>query len=131
MKIYRLALFILLCCAVTSCTAQTKPTGKTYTAEVAATCKDGVGMIWIYCVLEFTKDSVTISYRVEESVIEARKGTYVHMYDHLKKTCRWKSTDNRLTIEHCNEFRNWKLQESTITAENSEKKQIVFTEEKK
>jgi hypothetical protein len=130
MKIYRLFLFIFLSFSFISCNGQTKLSGKTYVAEVGATCKDGVGMIWTYQILEFKKDSVTVSYRVNASVASDRKEMYEHMYDYLKKTYKWKRSKNILTIENYPEISKLTIQKSKIIARYNERMEnVIFTEE--
>lgn len=118
-----------LTCFFTKVGAQTKLTGKTYVAEVGATCKDGVGMIWTYRILDFKKDSVVVSYRVKENIIPERKGMYEHMYDNLKKTYKWKNNNKIVSIENCKEFSKLTIQKSKLIGQDSEMKPIVFEEE--
>jgi hypothetical protein len=130
MKIYRLFLFTFFSFSFIICNGQTKLSGKTYVAEVGATCKYGVGMIWTYQILEFKKDSVTVSYRVNASVASDRKEMYEHMYDHLKKTYKWKRSKNKLIIENYPEISKLTVQKSKIIGrDNIRMENMIFTEE--
>ena len=64
-----------------SCISQNTLAGKTYKAEVSASCekfKNGGGcMIYDYCILEFEKNIVKVSYSTEASCTpKERENTY-------------------------------------------------------
>jgi len=112
--------------------AQTKLIGKTYVAEIGATCKDGIGMIYKYRILKFDKNTVTSSYKVFASVSPELKKGYEQMYDDLTKTYNWKIEKNALLIENCNEFSKMTIQKSRIVGyDNDWKQSIEFTEQTK
>ena len=112
--------------------AQTKITGKTYIAEIEATCKDGIGMIYKYRILKFDKNTVTISYKVFASVAPERKKGYEGMYDYLTKTYQWKVEKDILLIENCKEFSKMKIYKSKIIGyDNDWNQPIEFVEQTK
>jgi len=121
----------ILACVSGEVSAQTKLTGKTFISEAGATCRDGIGMIYTYRILDFKNDSVIVSYRVVESVIPEKIGMYEHMYDNLKKIFKWNVNKNILTIENCKEFNKMTIQESTLISQDGEMKPIIFEEETK
>jgi hypothetical protein len=107
-----------------SCNGQTKLAGKTYVAEIGATCKDmtdGGCMIFTYRILEFKQDSVTISYRVKASCTpKERENGYEHMYDNLTKIYKWKINKDILIIENCKEFGKLKIQKSKLIGQDDD-----------
>lgn len=110
-----------------------KLANKTYIAEMGATCKDmtdGGCMIYTYRILEFKKDSVTVSYRVKANCTSKdRENGYEQMYDNLKKTYRWKSYKNILTLENFSEISNFTVDKSKIIGRDNERmRTILFTE---
>lgn len=125
---------IILSFWLINCNGQTKLAGKTFVAEVGATCKDmtdGGCMILTYRILEFKQDSVTISYRVKASCTpKERENGYEQMSDNLKKTYRWKIRKNILVIENCSEISQLTVQKSKIIGrDNEQMKNIIFTAE--
>lgn len=103
-----------------SCNGQTKLAGKTYVAKIVETCKDGIGMIYISKVLEFDEYTVTSSFKVTASVSPELKDKYVHMYDHLTKTYKWKIDKGVLIFENCKEFGALNIQKSKISAKDND-----------
>lgn len=122
-------MLIALTCISLKANAQASPMGKRYIAEVGATCKDGIGMLYTYRILDFKKDSVVISYKVLAEVIPERKEMYEHMYDNLEKTYKWKVKKGILIIDNCNEFNKMTIQKSTLINKNIEMKPLVFKQE--
>jgi len=112
--------------------AQRKLIGKTYVAEIGATCKDGIGMIYKYRILKFDKNTVTSSYKVVASVSPELKKRYEQMYDDLTKTYNWKIEKDVLLIKNCNEFSKMTIQKSRIVGyDNDWKQSIEFAEQTK
>ncbi len=118
--------FVLIAFACVSLkeNAQTTLIGKRYIAQVGETCKDGIGMLYTYRILDFKKDSVVIYYKVIAEVIPERKAMYEHMYDNLKKPYKWKVKKGILIIDNCKEFNKMTIQKSTLIGQN-----LVFNQE--
>jgi hypothetical protein len=115
-----------------SCNGQTKLAGKTYVAEIGATCKDGIGMIYTSRILKFDKNTVTSSYKVIASVSPELKAGYEHMYDDLTKTYKWKINKDIIIIENCKELGNLKIQKSKLIGQdNDSMTAIEFIEQTK
>ncbi|MDN3693892.1 hypothetical protein QWZ06_17175 [Chryseobacterium tructae] len=132
MNIYRLLILIFLPFLFINGNRQTKLEGKTYVAEIGATCKDGIGMIYTSRILKFDKNTVTSSYKVVASVSKERKNTYEQMYDNLTKVYKWKIEKNVLIFENCKEFGTLKIQNSKIIGyDNDWMKAIEFKEQTK
>lgn len=120
--------FVLIAftCVSIKVNAQTTLIGKRYITEAGETCKDGIGMLYTYRILDFKKDSVVIYYKVIADVISERKSMYEHMYDNLKKTYKWKVKKDVLIIDQCKEFSKMTIQKSTLISQN-----LIFNEETK
>ncbi|WP_160136954.1 hypothetical protein [Chryseobacterium sp. c4a] len=132
MNIYRLLILIFLPFLFINGNRQTKLEGKTYIAELPATCKDGIGMIYTSRILTFDKNTVTSSYKVVASVSKERKNTYEHMYDNLTKVYKWKIEKNVLIFENCKEYGMLKIQNSKIIGyDNDWMTAIEFKEQTK
>ena len=130
-NLFLLTIFVLII-ACQNTDAQTKLIGKTYIAEIGATCKDGIGMIYKYRILKFDKNTVTSSYKVVASVAPERRKGYESMYDDLTKTYQWKTEKDILLIENCKEFSKMKIQKSRIIGyDNDWKQAIEFVEQTK
>src|SRR5687768_17354951 len=96
--------------------AQTKLTNKTFKAQTGQLCKDGLGTIYTYCLLNFKKDSVIVSHSVIADVLPEKKDRYEDAYDNSAQVYKWKVQKNLLSIIGCKEY-------SQLTMKNS---QLVY-----
>ena len=94
--------------------AQTKLTGKTFKAQTGQLCKDGLGTIYTYCLLDFKKDSVTISHSAIADVVPEKKDMYEHAYDNLAQVYKWKVHKNLLSIIGCKEYNQLTMKNSQL-----------------
>lgn len=109
-------------------------TGKTYQAEVQATCKtmkDGGCMIYTYCVLSFEKDQVAISTYVKasctakekEAGYESRNGKDFRQY-------KWHTKNNIVYIEGFEDYGAFTYKEETLVASkdvNGKREPLIFS----
>jgi hypothetical protein len=125
MNIYKFFIFIFLSFSNISCSGQNKLEGNTYIAEIRATCKDGIGMIYTSRILKFDKDIVTSSYKVVASVSPEFKDGYEHMYDSLTKVYKWKIEKDVLILENCKEFGGLKIHNSKIIGYDNDWQDVI------
>jgi hypothetical protein len=123
---------LILVFSLSALPAQTSPENKLYKALVGTTCKDmidGGCMLYSYRLLDFSKDSVRVTYDVTATCTskEREKG-YKHIYDNLNKTYKWHLSDQFIVIEGFDEYGTFRLLDSTLIAE---KTNITFKEQKK
>ncbi len=108
--------------------------GKSYKALIGETCKEMTGggcMIYKYQILNFSQDSVVVSYQVIANCLpKERENSYNHMYDDLTKKYKWSSNNNTITIENFDAYGKLTLQNSKLSREdNLAKRHIEFNEE--
>ncbi|OQP46821.1 hypothetical protein A4H97_04670 [Niastella yeongjuensis] len=109
--------------------AQTKLTNKTFKAEIGQLCKDELGTIYTYCLLNFKKDSVTVSTSVIADVPPEKKDIYEHADDNSAKVYKWKAHNNLLSIIDCKEYSQLTIKKSQLVYHITSG-DIIFTEEK-
>lgn len=107
-------------------TAQESNLNRSYTTLISASCKDGVGMIYTYQDLDFVKDSVKISYRIVESLVDKSHGSYVGMYDHLAHFCRWTLISDTIILDNCTDLTKLILQDESLVDITTTAKPIVY-----
>ena len=118
--------FILVVFFCMNFNQQSKIIGKTYIANLVETCKDGIGTLHKYRVLQFDKDSVKISYKVTANVNSLElKILYEHMFDNLEKH-KWENSKGKIIIQKFYEFNNLEIKEKKLITEK-----IEFTEQQK
>ena len=106
---------------------QSKIIGKTYIANLGETCKDGIGTLHKYRVLQFDKDSVIISHKITAHVNSSElKILYEHMFDNLTEKHKWEISKGKIIIQKFYEFNNLEIKEKKIITEK-----IEFTEQRK
>jgi hypothetical protein len=109
------------------------PIGKTYKALINETCKemsDGGCMIYTYQILNFSQDSVAVSYQVIASCSpKERESSYNRMYNNSIKNYKWSANNDSITIEGLNDYGKLQFQNSILIGEDKFKKRnIEFNE---
>ena len=110
--------------------AQTKLTNKTFKAQTGELCKDQLGTIYTYCLLDFKKDSVTVSQSVIADVPPEKKAMYEDAYDNSAKVYKWKIHNNLLSIIDCKEYSQLTMKNLQLVYHSTRAGDIIFTEEK-
>ncbi|MFT3702025.1 MAG: hypothetical protein QM802_06635 [Agriterribacter sp.] len=111
--------------------------GKTFEAEVQATCKtmsDGGCMIYTYCVLKFEEDKVTVSHPVKAVCTpKEREANYAHLDNNETKQYKWfVNSKQEITIEGFADYGNliWKNNKLIgNTEKNGKPTAIEFSEQ--
>lgn len=111
----------------------TQQTGKKYKALLSESCKlmtDGGCMIYTYRVLNFNKDSVTVSYEVEAKCTpQDREKNYINQLRNAVKSYKWSNRNNLLLIEGFDEYGELIFQNTTITGrDKSSGRSVEFKE---
>jgi hypothetical protein len=122
MSIKLITILIVLAPYLKEAHVKNDPTGKNYKAIIGETCKDmtdGGCMIYTYQNLNFSKDSVVVSYQVIANCSpKERESNYNHMYDNQTKTYKWNMIDKTIKIEGFDSFSKLTFQDSKLISEN-------------
>lgn len=127
-------LFVVFIQSFLSVNGQNELTGKSYKALVGETCKEmteGGCMIYTYRILNFSLDSVVVSYQtIAHCSPQEMENSYRNMYDSFTQTYKWTVSRDTLTIYGLEDYGKLMLQHKQITGEDKfTKKAIVFSEE--
>ncbi|MDB5256794.1 MAG: hypothetical protein JWM14_1489 [Chitinophagaceae bacterium] len=89
-------------------------TGKTYSAEIRASCKsmsDSTCMLYTFCILHFKQDHVSVYYITKASCTnKSREAGYTSNTQEEQVSYTWSLNKNTLTIEGFDEFAPFKVE---------------------
>ena len=103
MKFKTIIILLLSIFGFTNLIAQNKIIGKTYIAEVGASCKqmdNGGCMIYFYCSFKFEKDSVLVSNFTKVSCTPTEKESFYNTILPVKVKYSYKIKNNVITIKN-------------------------------